>query len=268
MTTRHVSAETAYPFEPGLTDAEMTIVGGLLDIYVVVQSPPDRVLPGSSSSSAGACEVVDRALLLVRYEVIGAATRFTFEAREGEEYWDIIFDVPNTGGVTGSVNNTSPSTVQAVLLYNSDNVIDTGSGAVDLLVEPSRTQYHTEQVDSICFWNIARCGGSENSGTLYPVLCVEGSSLSELRVEDGYNCEVEFSSSELVFTGRLSAGKGLSPDFGDTEPSCSEEPAELLDEIITTVNGISPVNGDIPVAVSADLGSQRETGQINIFPRF
>jgi hypothetical protein len=269
MTTRHVSAETDYPFEPLLTEAEAEIVGGILDLYFVVQSPADREIPQAESSSGGGCEKVDRLVYLSEYQVISGITRFTFTVREGPYFWDVMFDVPNTGGETGQVNNFDGGNVNAVLVYNTDNIIDTGSGLVLLPVEPSRAQFHTEQVDRLCFYNISRCAGEEDQEASSLVLCVEGSSsLAALAFEDGYNTEVVFESSELVFTGRQGAGKGRAPDFGDTEPSCSEEPGSVLDNIITTVNGIAPNNGDIPLVVSGDLGTQRVAGRITIFPRF
>lgn len=275
MTTRHVSAETDYPFEPDLSETQQLIVGGILDLYFVVQGPPSSEESSSNSSSEpGPCEVVDRRVYLEYYEILGAITRFGFACRAGDMQWDVVFDVPNTGGATGQVRNTDDTDVDAVLLYNTDNITDTDLGGADFPeVEPSRAQFHIEQVDTISFLNIGRCAGSEYPDQLFTVLELEPGSSSgdvflDLDLEDGYNCEVEQASGEVVFSGQLDAGEGLAPDFGDTIPSCSENPEDVLEEIITNINGLAPVNGDIPINVSRGLGTQRVPGRVEVIPRF
>lgn len=275
MTTRHVSAETSYPFVSATSAQARLHTGGILDLYFVVQGPPTGQQSSSGASSLSpdqtSGESVNRWVDLVYYEAIGSITRFTFYVREGEDRWDVFFDVPNTGGVTGQVHNADTTYVNAVLVYNSEDVIDTGEGWVGYTVEPSRAQFHTEQVNSFTFRNISRCAGSEDPTVLFDAFVLQtGSSSGEVHLdlvlEDGYNCAVSFLD-ELIFSGELAVGKGTAPDFGNTDPLCTEDPNDALEFIVTTVNGIAPVNGGIPVIVSGGLGAQRMPGRIEIISR-
>jgi hypothetical protein len=278
MTTRHTSADNDYPFVPLLEGDDVTIVGGILDLYFIVTGQPDLITGESSSamgsSSAAPCPEDPRKLVLTKYSIVGAVTEFYFTAYEGSKQWDIVFEVPNSAGVQtiGSVTQSSGNNVEGVLIFDSDKILSVSTGSdfpsEPLEVEPGRTQWHTEQVDTLTFLNITRCNGVENSDSLEVVLAQSSSSGAfSLDLENGYNCEVSYTEEDGVqFIGALGLGKGVAPDLGNTE-ECSSSPTNLLDEIITTINGLAPVEGDIPLATSPGLAIERSPGQITIIRR-
>ena len=277
MTTRHVSAQSAYPF---ILDPERVysanieqIKKGILDTYFVIQGTPDISTEESGSSSSGGAEcTTERTVRLISVVDQGTTSLFIFYATEGGDIWQVWFEVPNTEGFIGSVQNIYDNDVQATLLYNSADIF-VGDVSVDIQVEPSRAQFHTERVLSLSFNNIARCNGLEDPSTLLPVLVLsEGSSSEEgpsLSLIDGYNTELEFDvvTEEIVFSAQQGIGKGAAPDLGN-DLTCTDPVTNPLDDLITTVNGIAPVNGDIPIDVTRSLGTQRNTGKIEIIPRF
>jgi hypothetical protein len=278
MTTRHVSAENAYPFVPPVVSA---VADGILDLYFVVQGEPTS-LASSSSSSASGSPTPSQDLIEVRlaeYSAVPGFTTYRFEARFNERIYSVVFVVPHTGG-TGQVTNTDLTQVKAVLIFNTDKVIKTGSGMLSLEVEPSRAQWHVEDVQSIEFLNITRIAGVEDPDTLVPIRTFNSS--EDIELQDGYNTEVSFDGqTELSLFGGLGLGKGLAPGLGETSISSSSTsssstsqssmssgpvpPAQV--DAVSTVNGFIPVGGDIAVTVSPALSIQRSTGLLEILGR-
>lgn len=264
MTTRRISTQNDYPFVPEVPVALKPVAFGVLDIFFVVQGSPAGVFPSSSSSEIGDC-IHD--LVLIGYSATGAVTEFVFRAQEENRYWDVTFDVPNSSnpGQIGAVYNTDGSECRAVLFYNSDDVV-AGSSSVHMEVEPGRAEWHTEVVEALQFYNIDRCGSVEDEEVWIEVLIPASSSSGGLVYpwEDGYNCEVSFEDGVLQFQVYRGAGKGISPDFGNTNLSCESGSSSGTVQSVVIVNGISPVNGDIPLVVSNSLGKQRSTGKVEI----
>lgn len=270
MTTRHVSGEVDYPFVPELPSFERAISSGILDVYFVIQGDPSFVTTTSSSSSAPAsssvpdegCEEPAKTVHLISLTASGADTIFTFHAVEGNKTWVITFTVPNINADTGQVDNDDSTDVRGVFIYNSGN-IPTGSSEVNMEVEPTRVQWHTEIVDSITFKNIARCNSVEDSDTLITVHAIADD--DPLNVEDGYNTEVSYEDGILSFNAEQGIGKGEAPDLGNSEGCSEEDPTES--QVITTINGISPINGNISINVSNRFGKQRTRGRLEIISR-
>jgi hypothetical protein len=277
MTTRHVSSENDYPFIPLLDTADGLVTAGILDVFFVIQGASSFIDTSSSSAAAPCTLNAVNFIQLTAYAVVGTTTTYTFRAQQRDRVWLITFDVPNdSASGTGQTNNTDGSDVQAVLIYNADKVIAAGSGSVSIEVEPGRAVWHTEQVDQIIFKNIARCAGVEDDTTLVAVdQFPNGEPLSTeiiIPFEDGYNTTVRYVKDALVFTGGTGFGRGLSPNLGDTVicDSSSSNSTFLsisANDLITTINGVRPVNGDIPIHVSQTLGKNQAVGILEIIAK-
>jgi len=231
----------------------------------------------------------------------GQYTDFVFTACDGSNVWEIKFRVPNesttttaridgpppalqaaradTGAAIGQIYNDDDTSCHAVLIFNSDKITTAGGGHeagdpahMRIPVEPGRAQWHVEQVDDLNFFNIDRCNGVENEDSSWPVVFEEQSSSSgsDIVVDwvDGYNCELEASSGSLELVVAAGLGAGTSPDYGDTG-SCSSlsGDANVLDDAVRVINGVPPVNGDIPLATSPEIGIQRSRGLIELVIR-
>lgn len=276
MTTRHVSATGDYPFVFPVPDGSKDEIGGIKDLYFVIQGAPSFVLPASSSSSSQGDNIFHADFvrtILFEYSISGPTTIYTFHAIFNDFVYVVTFTVPHAGGI-GSVTNDDGGPSKAVLIFDSGQIITTGGGNVfGAIVEPSRTQWHTERVTSLEFFNIQRCNGVEDADMLISVLIPESSTtsslgpyeLQEIRLTNGYNVTVDTIDSQgLVFSGGDGVGLGNAPDFGNTIDCGSvSSTAELL-EGITVVNGIIPVGGNIRIEVSRSLGKQTSQGLIQI----
>lgn len=272
MTTRHVSAQNDYPFYP-VPDALKPVAKGILDVYFVIQGDETGNIPhdSSSDSSSHQGELPDsrvQRVYLRRYEDLGATTRYIFRAVHGDRYWDVTFTVPNTGGDLGQVSNDDGSACRAVLIYNSDFIMH-ATADITLMVEPGRAQFHTEQVDTLGFYNIWRCAGAEDSESSIEVLTL-GSSGEDMSLNmiDGHNTVLTYESS-LEIIGGVGLGKGITPDAGNTAPECqsSSEEEINLEDVVTTINGLVPENGDIPIQVIGSIGLQRSVGRLELLIR-
>jgi len=261
MTTRKVSAETDYPFVPELSVADAAVVAGIVDIYFVIQGPPDE-----ESSSSEETDLLQN-VYLVDYSLVGDNTLFHFEAVEGIRVWDITFTVPNTDSYTGQVGNDDDSDCRAVLVFNSGKIVQ-AAGNCRLRVEPGRSQWHTEQVNRLEFYNIGRCDFEETEAEYLVLRLPDGSSSEEmnLAVADGYNCVVD-GESGLQFTGGVGLGLGIAPDRGNTAIGCSSNSELDSTEFVSTINGLLPVNGDIPIQTSASIAKRRTIGRLKFYVR-
>lgn len=267
MTTRHVSAQNDYPFHP-VSDALRPAALGILDVYFVIQGRETGTISEESSSSDQECDQALRQTVhLIAYVVSGSVTKYTFRAFHDNRYWDVTFSVPNAGGEIGQVNNDDGSECRAVLIYNSDLIMQATAGT-SLQVEPGRAQFHTEQVDSISFFNIWRCNGAEDPASSLSVLEIGSSAEMSLDMVDGYNTQLAYESS-LEIIGGVGLGKGIIPDAGGTSPECqtSSEAETELEDVVTTVNGLLPNNGNIPVRVVGSIGLQRSPGRLELLIR-
>lgn len=263
MTTRHVSAQTPYPFEEPAAFATRSILAGILDAYFVIQGNPTGVSGG------------DRAypyIKLVDISPAGADYRWTFEAVADGNLWDIWFDLPTSGGL-GQVSNGDSTDCACVLIFDTGLLYSGAGETMDDYIEPSRTEWHTEQLEQVSFLNIKRCNGNENAGILIPVAAYAGGTI---KFENGYNTLVSFDeeTAELTIEAGTELGKGRDPGFGSVDETtsssassaASSEGSNLFD-YVSVINGIRPVNGDIPVDVSNSLGLQRENGRLQIVVR-
>jgi hypothetical protein len=84
---------------------------------------------------------------------------------------------------------------------------------------------------------------------------------------DGYNLEIEASSGSLELVVAAGIGAGTSPDYGDTGENCTSSDTNVLDDAILVINGVPPVNGDIPLVTSPEIGIQRTRGLIELVIR-
>ena len=266
MTTRPISMQGLYPFAPPVMPSNVPIIAGLKDAYFVIQGPPTGALPGSpwgsSSSDSSGSPLYYPAVGLVRVEPGVPTSRYIFWAIQGNLYWLIYFDVPNLGG-TGQVRNTDATNVDAVLLFDTEELYVGPDKDVWEVIEPGRTQWHLERVTAIRFYNIWRDGlSNEQPEVLIPVQFLPDVS-NIIRLEDGYNTTVVYDEDErqVAISVGVGDGKGNAPDYGQTAGSSASPESE---QFVTIINGITPVNGDIPVETSPSLGIRRQQGRIEI----
>jgi hypothetical protein len=254
MSTRHASVKGAYPFISPATAEGISVSGGILDVYLVIQGDPDIT---------GAPAVLRNTIEMINYIPSGSTSEITFLASQGTDRWFIQFIVPNdlSGDQIGEIEDDGLNDCHGVLVFRSAELDNTlVSYAENMEAEPSRAEWHTEHVQSMSFSNITRCNGEEDDSILIPVTTVAG---GELKLENGYNVTVAYADGQITLSGIRGTGKGLAPDLGDSA-GCPPTPANE-DEFVTTVNGLAPINGDIPIRVSNNLGLQQTaTGQINI----
>ena len=257
MTTRHVSAQIPYPFEEPAVVGTRAILAGILDAYFFIQGAPTGTDPG------------DRAypyVKLVNIAPIGLIYRYTFEAVADGELWTLWFDLPTTGGM-GQVQNSDGTDCTAVLIFDTALLYSGPGQAMAEYIEPGRTEWHNERLLLLQTFNIARNNGVENDSILIPVVDYAGGTI---RVADGYNTEISFNGTDLVWLAGTGLGKGRAPAFGNTGAgsssgsSSSTTPGPQLQDYVSVVNGIRPQSGDIPVEVSPSLGIRREVGRLEI----
>jgi hypothetical protein len=272
MTTRHVSAEGIYPFyNTALDDA----IKGILDIYLVVMGEPD--------SLSGTFETDARAEL-IEINDLGTTTRFRIQAYKGFGIWDFEFIVPNTGTTTGQVSNNLTNDSIGTFLYNTDLIYTGVDLSVNYELEPSRVAFHTEQVNSIVFQNICRQNGVEDPTQVIDV--IEFTDVSPftntvvIPVEAGYNTTVSYDpeTDTLAFTAEQGTGKGASPDYGDVNGCGSSDSSTIPGSsgssssgqegsFVRVINGLTPIDGDIPINVSQSLSLNIAKGRVEIIVR-
>lgn len=256
MTTRHNSAQIAYPFEEPASVGTRAVLAGILDAYFHIQGAPTGAI------------VPDRAYPYIKLVSVtpGAGVyRYAFEAVADELVWELTFDIPTAGGM-GQVSNNDATSCAAVLIFDTALLYTGPTLALAEYIEPSRAEWHTEQVEALQVYNIGRCAGVEQEGLLLPVATYVGGVVA---LADGFNTALDYAEDTGILG--IAAGSGLgageAPGFGDTAGGSSSgcgSNAPVLTDYVSVINGIAPVNGDIPIAVSPSLGINRQTGQLEI----
>lgn len=241
----------------GVLPGELDCTRGVLDVWFVIQGAPTGVLPALASSVSGETQpYID--LLSVTPTV--DHNHYVYWAVWGTWYWEILFDVPWIGGM-GQVYNDDATNCLGVLIFDTE-ILYRGA-AMDLVarVEPARTEWHTEQVNSIAFLNIWRQNGVEDPNIQLPLAMPT----DVIELVDGYNTELAFDDlvSALSIMAAPGIGRGRCSDYGDTVGGGGGSSVTVPD-FISTVNGLAPQMGDIPIEVSASLGVKRQTGLIQI----
>lgn len=259
MTTPKPSLQGIYPFTPPVSDADASYCRGILDLFFVIQGDPTGVYGGPVYESSGAEEYVLPFVHLRQVTPGVSDVTYTFWAVEGSSYWEIVFVVPLTGGM-GQVRNSDATDCSAVMIFDTELTYRGAPVSVELRVESGRTEWHTERLEQIELFNIWRQRGVERLNVLIPFTTLSG--LIELF--NGYNTEWQYSSGNttLAVTADAGLGKGRCPDYGDTVAGGSSESG--LESLVTTINGIAPRGGDIPVETSPSLGLQRAPGRLTI----
>jgi len=274
MTTRHLSVDGVYPFI-GI-DNEPAIEG-IKDVYFVLQGDPTVAMDPNDT---------DTRVRLIQVQDLGSSTQYTFQAVRDTRRWIVTFIVPHNVGTGQVVNEPGPKT-KAVLIFNSDQIYQGGGVLnVDIVVEPSRAQWHVSKVQSMSFYNICRENGVEDTSDLIPVLILTdpepyGDPLV-IPLEDGFNSEVTYDPdiNELTILVDQGIGKGPCPDFGDTvcadgiagssgsSGGSSEEPIVPDQEnVVSVINGLVPVDGNLDIQVSRSLSINTAVGLVEIIAK-
>jgi hypothetical protein len=269
VTTRHVSAENAYPFVEGpLPPAAQ----GIVDLWFVVNGPAVRLV-GSSSSSAGPEEERPAyEVNLVRVVALATETKYMFRIRLEDYSWKCLFTVPHGSPSIGIVKSDSSYPVMGVLTYNGNNILKVGKETLELRVEPSRVGFYHEAVTGINFLNIKRCDGVE-SEEREEVLEL-GAGEANLNIGNGYNMEVSVEDGALTLNAQNGNGLGNVPSlsFGNTDdcadPSSSSG-GQQQDEVslVRVINGITPDDGNVVVNTSRLIGKEKAQGLLKLILR-
>ena len=235
---------------------------GLLDTFFIIQGTPTGVYTGPVYDPL-APELYITPVVQLRRVTPGPLTvQYLFWAIEAGYYWEVIFEVPVIGGM-GQVRNSDATDCTAVLIFDTELIYRGLPVDVLIRMEPGRSEWHLERVLDLTFYNIWRQYGVEQPANLLVVLTTAGA----IELIDGYNTEWAYSSenSELAVTASPGLGKGRCPDYGDTVAGGGSSDAGF--DLVTTINGIAPKGGDIPVEVSPSLGLQRATGKLTVTVR-
>ena len=283
MISRPLSNTDVYPFVMSPDDARRSFVTGIRDVYFVVQGAYGFVQPSSSSSSSSGSSSSSLARLHHRVVLHScaagtAATAYVFRAQQGARVWQYTFRVPHTGGI-GLVRSAEDR--NAALVFDTSAILKTGSGTeLSIPVEPSRAQWHTEQVTALVFENTWRLAGVEDTATRVEVARYTGSPGEhvEVALNDGYNVELDYEAGELAILPGLGFGRGRAPDYGDTgsssssavSSSSSRSSTEVLPDGIYIINGFAPDDGNLQIDVSRRLGLDLDAtaGRITITKRY
>jgi len=239
--------------------ASLIPTAGILDTYFVIQGAPTGVYTGGGGSSLGVSD--DEPFIdLCEILPISGYNRYTFRAVYGDRYWLLVFDIPLTGGM-GRVYNSDPTDCLGVIIFDTELLYSGGPVTLAARMEPGRAEWHTEQLDALSLYNISRCHGVEDTALEILAVTFAGAIL----LEDGYNTEWTFTDAdtELALTAAAGIGQGRCPDFGDTVP-CGGSSESGAPDLVSTINGIAPKGGDIPIDVSNSLGIRRSPGLIEI----
>jgi len=272
MTTRHASAENSYPFVP--TGSVLPVgAAGITDLFFAIQGPGETQDPtnSSESSSGGPVQTVNH-VSLKGYVVGAGITTYAFRAETADRifFWDVYFEVPHNTTGTGVVKNLPGTDVRAVLTYNANNVVKTGSDVLDLLVEYTRAVFYTERVTKISFLNEYRCEGVEDPSA--KELVVEIGPTDTIQLGNGYNCTVSAEDS-LIFTGEKDAGLGTVPSvsFGNTNSCGNSSSGGGLPNadisLVRSINGITPADGNLVVNSSRLIGKEKTRGRLTLTVR-
>jgi len=259
MSTRDISTQRDFPFVPGpYVGEELTISHSIGDLFIVVRGAPTTAGPG----------VLEDTIKLVRHtENLGVLT-LSFEMSRGTDVWELDFDIPvNTSAETGKAigYSTSPD-MHGVLFYNTDKL-----GALiftaphDMDVEPCRVQWYVEQLTKIEFYNIGRCYDEEFENEEYLVTSLEAGS-EELQLVDGHNTTLSYEDNTLTVSTLAGIGKGRITEEQVSpvgRPAC-DVPTRLTSSYVTTINGLSPQDGNIDIQPGTSMTSSRERGLIEM----
>ncbi len=258
MSTRHYSSEGEYPFVPGLSGEALNLSKGILDFYAVVQGDPSGTIAGVSMPIT----------YLLNASVAGPVLTLDFRSvNVSGDYWDYSFTVPDITQ-EGIIDNVAAvgADVSGMLVYNSKLLGQvTYPVAVNAEIEPARVQWHTEITKNILFQNISRCNSIQDTETLIDVLNTSSLGDDVLKFEDGYNTDVSAEDSIITFEPAPGNGKGRMPNLGNTNPEeCEEVDINQIPEGVLTINGLTPVNGNIALEVSDSLYVESSLGIISI----
>ena len=262
MTTRHVSAHGEYPFIPGTYSAGLDVLHGILDLFITVRGTP---------TGSGA-PITDPIVKLVSTTAAGSDMTLSFKATERNgDFWDFDIDIlgaDTAGSISQALSNNAY--VYAIAIYDTtffaNNFVSTAG--IDATVEPSRTQWQTEAIESIVFENITRCNSVEDTGTIVTVQTINAVDVDpEIKVSNGYNTEMTYEDNQLALVAGIGLGEGTAPTYGNTDTvGCPEPDPEEIDGIFS-INGLLPVDGNIDLSTSSDLYFNKSTGVIEVIKR-
>jgi hypothetical protein len=257
---RHFSSQGDYPFVPILSGDIKTFAASILDIYIVIQGEPtDTTTP------------VDYPITYLM-SATEASNEVTLNFRSiyiNGDYWDYTFILPDVT-IKGDIITVGSlgGYVSGVLSYKTPISTSLFPINTPLEIESARVQWHIEFIEAIVFQNITRCNSVEDTDTLIDILNIQDLPTDVIKFKDGYNCVVSYEDNNLTFTASQGIGKGKMPNLGNTNPEMCEEPTiNSLPDGVYVINGLLPVNGDIPLEVSSALYIDKEPGSIKIRKR-
>lgn len=230
MGSRKESAEVLYPFTPSV-EAYRDKVKGILDIFFVADTA------GSSTSTVNP-NYNPYHTVLDSIHTTATENTYTFHIHSPGHKLVRTFRVPVTGGI---MRVASQESGLSWMLLNAGRVYAIAGTItnMDALVEPARTVYHLEKVNSIRLVNEYRDYDPRtrlDSISNHPdhTVFYTPDEDSVLSLVDGYNCALDYDEKKgiLYINGGPGLGKGLPKEIPWDNPN----PLDIF-------RGIKSING-------------------------
>lgn len=230
MSSRKQSAEILYPFAPD-AEAYRDVVNGILDVFFVVSDV------GNATSAANP-NYNPYYTVLAEMEVTAVVNRYTFLIYSPGYRLERTFEVPRTGGIMRVASQESDL---CWMLVNTDRVPAlTGTiSNINAQVEPARTVYHLDKVNSIRLVNEyrdydPRTRAASIQANTDETVFYTAEEDSVLSLVDGHNCSLEYDEENGILY--INGGPGLGIGLPKEIPWDNEEPMDIF-------NGIKSING-------------------------
>ena len=232
MSSRKQSAEILYPFIPA-SDNYRDFVKGILDAFFVVSDMGS--LPVTGTPPPGAHP--EYYTMLQQLDITATQVIFTFRITTPEHKLIRTFTVPLFGGIMRVNSNESPL---CWVLVNAERLYALpGTYSIEAVLEPARTVYQLDKVNSIRLVNEyrdydprTRLESIKNNPDKTIFYTTDPDSV--LSLVDGHNCSLEYDEEQgiLYINGGPGLGKGLPTDMPWDN-----------DKVLDIFHGIKSING-------------------------
>lgn len=230
MSSRKQSAEILYPFTPD-AEAYRDQLRGILDIFFVVSDP-------GTVTSVSNPNYNPYHTMLADMIISASENTYLFHIYSPGHILERTFKIPLSGGIMRVASQESSLCWILVNTGRLPAVPGTITG-MDALVEPSRTVYHLEKVNSIRLVNEYRDydprtrADSIQSNPDETVFHTSEPD-SVLSLVDGHNCSLEYDEENGILY--INGGPGLGKGLPKTIPWDNENPLDIF-------HGIKSING-------------------------
>lgn len=259
MASRKVSDSVYYPVIDTPWAFAQDTAKAIRDIFIIIQGTPDfEDQPPVVEPYVGIRSIGD----------IGIDKILTFWAFKGTDKWEFSITVAHSQGIVEVA--TDHPYIHAVMIIDTDVIspMAWSADASDTPIEPSRVLWYDDQVNSVEIRNIRRLNGIEEpeEERLVAVFAPTPGNPLALKFGPGYNTEWFVDSDDsLTLNVSEGGGKGRVQNYGDTVPGGT--PLPDIAGLIYNINGLNPIDGDIPLITTDSIGLETETGKITVVIR-